>query len=351
MNNFEEIFTNEINLILNSTIEGIVLIKNGFIVHTNETLLKMLQYNSSKELIGNLAAGLILPSSKKKFIEYNHEHLQEINLLNMHGEIIPAMIQIKDITLKETTFKMVCIIDLIQVKQKENLLLKQSRHAAMGEMISMIAHQWRQPLAAISVAVSNIKLKIALKKVNYEVFDRKINEVNDYLQYMSKTIDDFKNFFQDDKKKHFLLVNHLTLQAINMIKPSLDALNIKINQEDNQSLSKIHIYKNEIIQVILNLINNSKDAFIEKEIKNPEISIFFEETKHAQIIYIQDNAGGIKEEILKYVFEPYFSTKDSLNGTGLGLYMSKLIVEEHCNGKIEVNNINKGCCFKITLIK
>lgn len=350
MKNNNDNFFNEINQILDSTIEGILLIEDGFIVNINNSFIKILGYNTKDEIIGNLATGCLLPSSQETFIEYNNNMFQEISLLSKEGNIIPAIIQIKDIEIKNKIFKMVSILDLTELKKKESLLIKQSRLAAMGEMISMIAHQWRQPLTAISVAIANLKLRISMKKVDIDLFYSKLDEINTYLQYTSETIDDFRDFFKNDKIKHKFYLNELVQLTVDLVLPSLKAHDIKINIEDKK-LNQLFLYENELLQVILNIINNAKDAFLENKIEKPKINISFLEDKQHQTVQIEDNAGGIPDNIINRIFEPYFSTKDDLNGTGLGLYMSKIIVERNCNGKILVNNTEDGCCFKIVICR
>lgn len=347
---YDEEFFTEINTVLDSTIEGILLLENGFIANVNDAFINSLGYDSKEELIGNLAVGCLMPNSSEKYIEYNKTKFQEVTLLSKKAELIPAIIKIKDITFKTREFKMVSVLDLSELKEKETLLLKQSRLAAMGEMISMIAHQWRQPLAAISSATASMKLKIAMNKADLVLFDKKIDEVGTYLQYMSKTIDDFRDFFKNDKLKHSFYLTELVEMALKMVLPALQSHGIEIEIE-KKKLAKLFLYENELLQVILNIINNAKDALIENKITTPHIKIYFEETKEYQTVFIEDNAGGIPEHIIHNIFEPYFSTKENQNGTGLGLYMSKTIVEKHCNGDIKVHNTEKGCCFKVSLKK
>ncbi len=350
MKNYDENFFEEVDTILNTTIEGIILIKDGFIVNVNNAFINILNYDSKEELIGFLAAGCLMPYSKEKFIKYNQLMFQEISLLSKDGICIPAIIQIKDIKIKKESFKMVSILDLSELKRKESLLLKQSRLAAMGEMISMIAHQWRQPLAAIASATTHLKLKIAKQDINLDFFNSKIEEINSYIQYTSHTVDDFRDFFKNDKSKQYFKLNELVNISVKLLLPSLEDVGIKVIVKD-KDLTKLYLYENELIQVILNIINNSKDAFLEKKTLKPQINILFDENEKEQSISIIDNAGGIPQNIISKIFDPYFSTKDNLNGSGIGLYMSKIIVEKHSNGKISASNTQDGCCFKIVINK
>jgi len=242
--------------------------------------------------------------------------------------------------------------------QKEKMLQQQARLAQMGEMISMIAHQWRQPLGAISSAVIGIQTKQASKKYDLRVADdreqflefinKKHQNINEYVQILSSTIDDFRNFFKPDKDKELTPLNVPIKRALRIVQTSMSSKNINIITEFNNDDSLL-MYPNEMMQVILNILKNSEDNFIEKNIPNAEICITCKKNKNNYTISISDNGGGISEDILSKIFDPYFSTKDEKNGTGLGLYMSKTMVEEHHNAILHVRNTNNGVCFTISL--
>lgn len=344
----EKIFFQEL---LNSTIEGILIVKDGFIEEINIAMLNILNYDKKEDVIGKLATGILIPNTQKKYLEYNSETYEEISLVSKDAQIIPAIIKIKDLKIKENRYKLVFIQNLTELKKKEMLLLEQSRMAAMGEMISMIAHQWRQPLASIAAATSNLKFRINLEKYEKEIFSKKLSDIDKYLQYMSTTIDDFRNFFKSKKEKELVSLDEVVENSLEMIEKAFENNNIKI-KNNRVKLPKIYTFKNELLQVILNIFNNSKDAFKEQE-KEKEfiVTINYKDMRLYQSIEICDNAGGIKEEIINKIFNPYFSTKDKKNGTGLGLYMCKIILEKHCSGQISVRNKNKGACFKIKIFK
>jgi len=343
-------FFDDIDIILDSTIEGILLLEDGFISNVNKSFVHTLGYKTKQSLIGNLATGCLIPPTNEKYIEYNNNTFQEIYLLTKDAKKIPAILKIKDILVRGRAFKMVSVLDLSDLKKNESLLLRQSRHAAMGEMIHMISHQWRQPLTAISAIILNLKMKISMKKFDINFFESKINEVNDYLQVTSRTVDVFKNFFNSDQSKRFFYLEELVQLSVSMIQVSLEDNNIEINIE-NKKLQKLYVHENELIQVIMNIINNARDALVERKVKNPRINISYDENELEQIIFIEDNAHGIEENIISQIFEPYFSTKGTLEGTGLGLYMSKMIIQRYCGGDILVNNTQEGCCFKIIISK
>ena len=251
------------------------------------------------------------------------------------------------------------MIDTIEKNiKKEKKIMEQSRLAQMGEIMSMIAHQWRQPLGTINNAVINIKLVIFSKKYNLEnsqerlkfacFLENKLNKIEEYVDFLSATIDDFRTFFKPDNKKELVQLTMPVIKALKMIEASMTVKNIKIikNFKNND---RIFIYKNELIQVILNILKNSEDNFIEKNIPNPRVVITTEKILNKLRISISDNGGGVSEKIINQIFKPYFSTKTEKNGTGLGLYMSKVIIEEHHNGKINAKNVKNGITFEIIL--
>lgn len=231
--------------------------------------------------------------------------------------------------------------------QKE-LLFQQSKMASMGEMIGNIAHQWRQPLNALSGLILWINMKQSMKQLREEdmiVFKEKSNTI---IQKMSSTIDDFRNFFSPNKTIEIFSVNSAVDEAIKFIEDSFLINNITIVKEFNTT-KEIKNYKNELIQVLLNIFNNSKDAIKEQNIENGLVTITLYETDKTIIIKIQDNGGGIKQDIIDRVFEPYFTTKFKSDGTGIGLYMSKMIIEESMNGKIKLENVKNGVLTTIEL--
>ncbi len=233
-------------------------------------------------------------------------------------------------------------------KQQQLLMLQQSRLAQMGEMISMIAHQWRQPLNTLSVLNQAVVVKYNRKKLDDKSVEYFQKNSSKQIQNMSKTIDDFKNFFKPEKEKLEFCINKVITDTIDMVKPILDVHGINIIFDVNIEFKTIG-YQNELGQGILNIINNSKDALIQNNIKNKEINILLKEENNNIIITICDNAGGISEDIIDQIFDPYFSTKCEKNGTGLGLYMTKIIIEEHMDGKINVSNDKDGAVFQIKL--
>jgi signal transduction histidine kinase len=234
--------------------------------------------------------------------------------------------------------------------QKDKLISTQSKQAVMGEMISMIAHQWRQPLSTVTLEISNLQLKKMLnKKIESDELDNTLNHMSDTIMYLSQTIDDFKTYFLPDKKIVEIEIYELIKRAVSFIKARAKENKIKVSISDFKNIN-IKIYSNEFIQVILNILNNAIDAHNENRVKNPVININVKERDESLLIYIVDNAGGIKDEHIPKLFDPYFSTKGK-NGTGLGLYMSQMIIKKQFNGEISANSSENFSTFIIDIAK
>lgn len=240
--------------------------------------------------------------------------------------------------------------------KKEKQLVEHSRLAQMGEMMSMIAHQWRQPLGAIGSVTSYIKIQSEKydledkkeKELFLNALNKKLLSIDEYVHFLSNTIDDFRTFFKKGNEKKSISLTTPIEKALEMIEASLNSKNIKIIKEYDCN-KPIIVYKNELIQVILNILKNSEDNFTENNITNPIITITTHSNEKSSIIGIADNGGGVSSQILAKLFEPYFSTKLEKNGTGLGLYMSKVIVEEHHKGELKAKNVENGILFEIIL--
>ena len=248
--------------------------------------------------------------------------------------------------------------EVLKNKVQQRQIFVQSRLAQMGEMISMIAHQWRQPLGAISATSANLKIKLELEVVQFqhdaksegakEYFIDKLEDIEKFVQSLTETIDDFRNFYKPNKESQKVTIGVPFEKALAIVHASFEVIGIKVIKE-HKSEKIIELYENEMMQVILNILKNAQDNFIEKKIKNPEIHLRCEDKDEGLIIYISDNGGGIPSDDIENIFDPYFSTKSNKNGSGLGLYMSKMIIEEHHNGTLSVTNTDNGACFKIEL--
>ena len=231
--------------------------------------------------------------------------------------------------------------------KKDEMILAQSRQAAMGEMISMIAHQWRQPLSTITLQISNLKINSLLGKQSVDATNDALEHISSTIIYLSETIDDFQSFFKPNKLQERKNICELVERGTNFAKPRLNVANIKLDYSCNKQIN-ILTYPNEFAQVIINIINNAIDVLLEREIEQPKIKVDIVHVEHSVEIIINDNAGGIDMENSSKIFEPYFSTKGK-NGTGLGLYMSKMIIENELGGLLEVQNNALGAKFILTI--
>jgi len=237
-----------------------------------------------------------------------------------------------------------------ELTQKDKMLTLQSKQAVMGEMISMIAHQWRQPLSTVTLSISNLQVKKLLgEKITDDELNQALDNISDTVVYLSETIDDFKTYFRPDKELHTIDVKELLQKAIAFVEPRLQKTDIKLELFSQESIL-ITTYMNELIQVLLNILNNAIDELIDREIKNPLIKIFIYNRKDEVVININDNAGGIADKYLDVIFDPYFSTKGK-NGTGLGLYMSQMIMQKQFHTDIAVKSTQEGATFIIVVPK
>lgn len=227
--------------------------------------------------------------------------------------------------------------------EKEKLLIHKSKLASMGEMINNIAHQWRQPLTHLSFINMNLQLA-STQELSKEFVNEKIEESNEQIEFMSKTIDSFRDFYKPTKEKEIFWVAEAVKKSIEIIKPLLEIYSIQIKLEVIKD-KQIKSYENEYCQVILNLLTNAKDELINKKVNNASISIKVDVKNNKSEVKVCDNAGGISLKNINKIFEPYFSTKE--NGSGIGLYMSKTIIDSHFKGELLVSNEEEGACFKI----
>ena len=236
--------------------------------------------------------------------------------------------------------------------EQQNILILKNQKAQMGDMIEVITHQWKQPLSTISSIIMALQYKIKDKiEISSDYLDAKLTQVNESVYYLSETIDDFKNFFNSTKTKTECDLNKLIEKAISLSRDTILVNEISIKY-DLKFTKKVSLFENELLHIILNIIQNSKEAFRDNKIDSDNvkmIKIIGKTQDEITYIDIIDNAGGISEENLPYIFHDNYTTKKKEKGTGLGLYLSKVIIEDHMNGSIEVKNIGEGTMFRIIL--
>lgn len=212
----------------------------------------------------------------------------------------------------------------------------------------MIAHQWRQPLAIINSLTSQLRIKEMLKDDENPELITQLTKIEQQSLHLSQTISDYRDFFRPDKPIETILLSELVDHSLELIDHTIKSNAVTVRQCIHQNVS-IDIYRNELIQVIVSLFKNSFDAFDENEILNRIIQIDITHDQEYGIINITDNAGGIIPEVLEKIFTPYFTTKNQSYGTGLGLYMSKMIVEDHASGKLEITSYDDQTTITIKL--
>jgi len=235
-----------------------------------------------------------------------------------------------------------------RLHEKEEIMIAQSRHAAMGEMISMIAHQWRQPVSIIAMAANNVLVDIELETLKMDELRKSMQEIVDETQEVSKIINDFRNFFKPGKKVESVWVESIVSDTLEVVGKSLAYSNIEV-VKDFDERQKITTHPRELMQVFMSIFNNAKEALVESGTKEAQIVVEIKDREDGVVIKVSDNAGGIQPELLDRIFDPYFSTKHEKNGTGLGLYICKIIIEKHLNGTIRATNSDTGALFMIRL--
>lgn len=233
-----------------------------------------------------------------------------------------------------------------ELRNKDEMLLMQSRQAAMGEMIGNIAHQWRQPLNTLGLTIQSLLLFYDLGGFSREFLDESVNTSMGLIQHMSKTVDDFRNYFKPDKKKVEFKLSETISKTLSLVEDSFKMQSISIEVIAKMD-PVINGYQNELAQAILNILNNARDALVEKEIKDPRVTITIFTENGRSVVTISDNAGGIPEEFFEKIFDPYFTTKGPQAGTGIGLFMSKSIIEKSMNGSLVARNTASGAEFRI----
>jgi len=252
------------------------------------------------------------------------------------------------------------VTDITEMREKEQQLLRHNKQAQMGEMISMIAHQWRQPLGAISISAASMKMNLMLDYYDFsseegiksckDSFQESLSNIEAFTQTLSQTIDDFRYFYKPNKKPLLTTIDKPVKKALETIETHLSCHGTYV-EKSFESTKELNLYDSEIMQVVMNILKNAQDNFLEKNIKNTSVKIVTYDTEDGVALEVCDNGGGIKKDVLDKIFEPYFSTKSDKNGTGLGLYMSKMIIEENHKGKLIVSNKDDGVCFLIELFE
>ena len=326
----------ELRLILDTTMEAIIIFKDNSVVDCNKIAIELFNKQMKYELINKSFNDLI--HNKNRDI-LNEKEPFETNLIREDGSEFNAIINIKDTSLNNQIFKIVTIVDIEDLKRKENLMAEQTKLAAMGEMLGNIAHQWRQPLNIISMSSSNLKLKNDIGELCSSTLSESLSLILRTTNHLSDTIDTFNDFLKTDKEKSFFNVNENIKNSISLVDSFFKNFNIDIILELEEGIF-INSVANEFSQAFINILNNAKDAIVLnlKDDENGLIKIKTKKIDNFIEISILDNAKGIEKDILNKIFEPYFTTKHKYQGTGLGLYMTRKIINSSMGGEITVQN-------------
>ena len=289
-------------------------------------------------------------STKVKDITYVEKKSSQHDFDYKTTQVLSNIAQVSSSELEEVNKKLERRVrdEVRENRKKDSLMIHNSKLAQLGEMMGLIAHQWRQPLSSISAAASGMQIKFELETASPAYIHDSLENIEKYVTHLSETINDFTNFFKPSKKKESIEARELIKKALFILSPLLTKESVLVIKKYN-SQNTIITYPNEVVQVLLNILNNAVNALLKRKVKNPEIYIFEYLEKGKNIIEISDNAGGIDKAIMDKIFEPYFSTNNHESTMGLGLYMSKFIIEESCGGTISVANTDEGVKFTIIL--
>ncbi|MDD3505894.1 MAG: ATP-binding protein, partial [Sulfurimonas sp.] len=318
----------------------------------NFVQIKYSMYQASYLSFVLVVISIIIYFYQRKIDEVRSIILEQQEMLRNFNQELEKQVKDKTTELRKLNESLELKVEqkLEELRGKDQILKVQSKQAVMGEMISMIAHQWRQPLSTITLQIANLQLKQLLgKEGSREEIDAALSNISDTIVYLSDTIDDFKTYFHPNKEMQDIEIHELLKRALNFALSRVSDTNIKISINKSADIY-VKTYVNELIQVVLNILNNAIDAHNETKNSNPIINLSVKTPEDMVFIYIEDNAGGISSENLPSLFEPYFSTKGK-NGTGLGLYMSQMIIQKQFGGEIDVQSKNGGSSFVIKIPK
>ena len=285
-------------------------------------------------------------TERKRAEELVHEQAVQLELEVAERQRTQEDLAVKQSQLEALNRSLQLRIDeaVAEIRQKDQVMISQSRQAAMGEMIGNIAHQWRQPLNALAMVLGNIKSAFQYNELTDQYLDKTVESGNRLLQKMSTTINDFSNFFRPDKEILPFSAREQINHAVALVETSLINQSISVHLDAPEDVT-LTGFPNEYSQVLLNLLANARDAIKESAVPEGRITIRLYEQDGQGIVAVSDNGGGIDSAVIDKIFEPYFSTKEM--GTGIGLYMSKMIVERSMNGTITAHNIEGGTEFII----
>ena len=346
-------------VLLSSTMESVYVVEDTKCIDSNEVGFISLGYLKKEQILGQDILSILDEESVDLIVRAHYilNEPLEVKVKRVDDTLFPALLKISLATIENRRVRIFSLIDLSELKHKEQLLLKQSKMASMGEMIGNIAHQWRQPLSMISTVSTGIALKLENKiVVSNDEMIKDLKKLNEASQLLSKTIDDFRNFFSVDKQMTQFKFDDLVESNLLILDPIFKGHYIQLVCDYDENIHLL-TYQNELTQALLNILTNAKDALVANASDERFIFIEAKQLTDEVIIEVKDNGGGIDENFIHKVFEPYFTTKHQSHGTGIGLYMTHQIIVEHIGGKIDVenrsieynNNRYRGACFRISI--
>ena len=237
---------------------------------------------------------------------------------------------------------------IAELRTKDDLLIHQNRLAAMGELLTSIAHQWRQPLNNIAICIQTLQFLHQQQELTEEEMDQQIRTVMDLLTYMSHTIDDFRKFFREDREEYEFVLREVVERSLNLIKAALAANDIQVTVEGDETVRAMG-HPNEYSHALMNILHNARDILLERQVADPRIRVAIFNEQGRSVVTVQDNGGGIPDAIMPQIFDPYFTTKGPAVGTGIGLYMARTLIERNMGGRLTARNVDGGAEFRIEL--
>jgi len=326
---------------LHTTMEAIFILEYDYCMDANKEALALFQYKDNEELMGTYIFNFIDKNSHE-YLKSNEnlskDRSYEVKAIKKDGSVFPALMKQHSLKTKNRVIKIVALLDLTYIKEQELKLINQSKMASLGELIGNIAHQWRQPLASITTAASGMRMQKELDILSDADIYENCDDIVKSSNYLSETINEFKHLIKGRKDKKDFKINETVQKSLNLLSGHFNTNLVELIQEYDEDVV-LNGYGNDLTQVLVNILKNAIDAFLEKN-QDTQKLIFIKTLKQKNFISIciKDNGGGIKDDILDKIFEPYFTTKHKAQGTGLGLYMTHQIISDSFKGNIQVSN-------------